>query len=254
MFGLRRWRRRRLKAQPFPAEWLTILERNVPHYRRLSAPDRRELQQHIQVFLAEKHFEGCGGLTITDEIRVSIAAQACVLLLHRDVDYYPGLLSIVVYPSSYLAPVSRVLPGGVVSEDVEVRLGESWSRDCVVLSWDDVKRSAGDIHDGRNVVFHEFAHQLDRAAGRPAGAPVLPQQSMYIAWARVLGESFRALRRAARRGWPTLLDKYGAKDPAEFFAVATEYFFEQPDALKRTHPELYEQLQLFYQQDPAGDA
>ncbi len=251
MFGLRGLRRRRLKARPFPPEWLTILERNVPYYHHLPAADQRELQQHIQVFLAEKRFEGCAGLEISDDIKVTIAAQACILQLHREADYYPGLLSIVVYPSSYVAPVNHVGAGGVVTPGVQVRLGESWSRDCVVLSWDDVKQGATDLYDGHNVVFHEFAHQLDRAAGSPKGAPILPQQSMYIAWARVLGASFKALRKAARRGWPTLLDKYGATNPAEFFAVATECFFEKPHALKRLHPELYEQLRLFYQQDPA---
>ncbi|MBU1700417.1 MAG: zinc-dependent peptidase [Candidatus Eisenbacteria bacterium] len=249
-FGKRR-RRSHLREQPFPPEWLQILERNYPLYAKLPPEDQRELKGDIQVFLAEKHFEGCGGLEITDEIRVTIAAQACFLLLHRENDDYPRLESILVYPSAYVARSNERLPGGIVHEGPSVRLGEAWSSGAVVLSWDDVRRGAADIHDGHNVVLHEFAHQLDQEDGRAQGLPVLERPSLYVAWARVLGNAFTELRDEIAKGHQTVLDAYGATNPAEFFAVATECFFEKPQALQKRHPELYDQLQTFYHQDPA---
>lgn len=157
MFLFKKWRRKRIKQREFPREWLTIIEQRVPFYSKLPVLDKEELKQHILVFLAEKRFFGCGGLTITDEIKVTIAAQACVLLLHRETDYYPGLNSILVYPAAYIAKETRHLAGGVVEEGYDVRLGESWRHGAVVLSWDDIRRDSADIHDGHNVVFHEFA-------------------------------------------------------------------------------------------------
>lgn len=250
MFWLKRRRRKKLRQRPFPKEWETILRKCVSVYRRLSAEDQAELRGHIQVFLAEKDFEGAGGLEITDRIRVVIAAQACVLLLHRKTDYYPSLRTIIVYPEPYVAPVSKRLPGGLVVEKPESRLGESWSRGSLVLAWDEVRRSAHDHGDPHNVVLHEFAHQLDSEDGAHDGAPVLQHGSMYVAWARVLGREYRKLVRDLQRRQATCLDSYGATNPAEFFAVVTEAFFGQPRQLKQCHPELYEQLQLFYQQDP----
>lgn len=251
MFGFKKRRRRRLAARHFPDEWLAIMEKNVPFCRLLPAADRKELHGHIQIFIAEKRFEGCSGLQITDEIRVTIAALACILLLHRKTDYYPGLPSIIVYPCSYVAHgVEDFVPGFPV-EGPHVRLGESWRRGSVVLSWDDVRRGAADIHDGHNVVFHEFAHQLDSSGAKGDSTPVLQNYSSFAAWARVLQADFEKLRRDVSRDRPTLLDEYGAEDPAEFFAVATECFFERPGELQRLHPQLYEQLNRFYQQDPA---
>ncbi len=251
MFGFKRGRRDRLRAIPLPQLWLKIIERNVPFYRCLPEADQRELQGHIQVFLDEKHFEGCRGLQVADEIRVTIAAQACLLLLHRDTDYYPTTKSILVYPSIYIAHVREAMGNGMVIEGDSVRLGESWHHGVVVLSWDDVLRGASDIHDGHNVVLHEFAHQLDQEGGEAHGSPILPQRSMYIAWARVLGAEYVHLQQDAAHGRRTVLDKYGATNPAEFFAVATECFFEKAVQLKRKHPELYEELKLYYRQDPA---
>lgn len=252
MFGFRRRRRKRLRERPFPADWLVILEHNVAYYRLLTPAEQAELRGHIQVFLSEKTFEGCGGLTITDEIRVTIAAQACVLLLGRPTDYYPKLHTILVYPSRYLVTHRIPLAGGVVLEGTHQRLGESWHRGPVVLSWDDVRRGAADVHDGENVVFHEFAHQLDSESGAVEGAPVLPRRSMYIAWARVLGREYNDLIENLKRDRDTVIRAYGATSPAEFFAVVTEAFFEQPVRLKLRHPELYEQFAQFYQQDPAA--
>jgi Mlc titration factor MtfA (ptsG expression regulator) len=244
-------RRKQLREVPFPPEWLPIIERNFPLYRGLPEADRAELLGHIQVFLAEKRFEGCGGLEITDEIRVTIAAQACLLLLHRETDYYPLLGSILVYPGQYVAEVSEDSPGGIVDEGLDERIGETWSQGSVVLSWEDVQQDAVDIHDGLNVTLHEFAHQLDEEYGDSDGVPRLGDPSRYPDWARVMKAAYEQLRHDVHRGRPTVLDEYGATDPAEFFAVATECFFEKPAALKRKHPELYEQLKLFYRQDPA---
>lgn len=252
MFNFRERRRQRLRRQPFPSGWLGVINRNVPYYRALPEPDRKELLGHVLVFLAEKRFEGCGGLEITDEIRVTIAAQACVLLLHREnTDYYPRLRSILVYPRAYRARAVRTEPGGVVHEETTLRGGESWREGAVVLSWDDIKRNAADIHDGHNVVFHEFAHQLDQEDGAADGTPVLPRSSMYVAWARVLGAGYRELLDAVERHRRTVIDQYGGTSPAEFFAVLTECFFKNPLPLRRKHPALYEQLKLFYRQDPA---
>lgn len=244
-------RREELRATPFPPAWLAILEANNPYYSKLSAEDQNELRGHIQVFLSEKTFEGCGGLEITDEIRVTIAAQACLLLLHRDTDYYNRLYSVLVYPSAYKAKSVEPLAGGGVLVGEEGRLGEAWKDGVVVLSWDDVRRGASDIHDGHNVVLHEFAHQLDQEDRSADGAPILPKRSMYLAWARVLSAEYDQLRADATAGRKSVLDTYGATNPAEFFAVATECFFEKPAQLKKKHPELYLELQLFYQQDPA---
>ena len=249
---LRRRRRDAIRRHAFPAAWRAFIEKNVPYVACLSPDDREELVGHIQVFLAEKHFEGCGGLQMTDEARVTIAAQACVLLLHRQTEYYPNLVSILVYPTTYLVPGGQSTPDGLVAEGTQARLGESWARDVVVLAWDSVLSGAADIHDGHNVVLHEFAHQLDQESGAGDGAPVLPRRSMYVAWARVLGHDFDQLVRDTAHHHRTLIDHYGATNPAEFFAVATETFFEKPRQLQSKHPELYLQLQQFYSQDPAA--
>jgi Mlc titration factor MtfA (ptsG expression regulator) len=251
MFGFKKRKRNRLTSQPFPDQWLGIIERNVPYYRLLPEADKKELQRHIQIFIGEKRFEGCGGLEITDEIKVTIAAQACILILHRRTDYYPGLHYILVYPRSYIAPRVPKLVGGIVVEGPDVRLGESWHRGSVVLSWDNVRRGTADIHDGHNVVFHEFAHQLDSSGGKGDSTPVVQDHSTYIAWARILQKDYEKLRSDVRRNIATFLDEYGAVNPAEFFAVATECFFEKPKELQELHSDLYKELKNFYQQDPA---
>lgn len=250
---LKKRRRERIRAQPFPPEWLAIIERNVPMYARLSETDRRELLRRVLVFVAEKNFEGAGGLEMTDEVRVTIAAQACVLLLRLDDDdYYPRLRSIIVYPAAYRAP-REMREGEIVREDDAVHLGESWSHGAVVLSWNSARRGAADPRDGKNVILHEFAHQLDQEDGAADGTPELDRLALYAPWARVLSEHYLALRKAARTGRKTLLDPYGATDEAEFFAVASECFFERPVQLRARHPGLYEELSAYYGQDPAGE-
>jgi MtfA peptidase len=252
MFGFfKRRRRERLRAAPFPQDWLAIIERNVRLYRYLPEVDRRELQGLVQIFLAEKHFEGCSGLEMNDEIKVTIAATACLLLLRRETDIYPRLITILVYPSAYVAKSKKPIAGEIALEGESINLGESWSSGVVILSWDQVLAAASDVRDGQNVVLHEFAHQLDREDGLVDGAPALERRSQYVTWARVLGGEYERLQRASRLGRSTVLDVYGATDPAEFFAVATEAFFEKPHVLRNRHPELYEELKSYYRQDPA---
>jgi len=251
VFGFKKARRQRLVKKRFPLEWLTVVQTHMPLYRLLAEEQRRDLCGLIQIFIAEKRFEGCNGLELTDEIKVTIAAHACLLLVGRETDIYPKLRSVLVYPHAYVAPVNSRQPDGTVTEGLQGRLGESWTQGYVVLSWEDVLRAAGGIPNGRNVVLHEFAHQLDNESGAPEGAPLLPELSMYEDWARVFGGEYQALRDRVECNQPGFLDVYGAVSPAEFFAVATECFFELPSELRDIHPDLYQQMKLFYGQDPA---
>ncbi len=235
-----------------------MLERRCPFYHRLPEPDRRELEGHIQVFLDEKHFEGCAGLRVTEEMKLCIAAQACLLLLHRDTDYYPELWTILIYPSTYFAPSVRHAGSGIWEEMQQERAGESWPQGAVVLAWDEVRRGTMDPERGHHIVLHEFAHQLDFEDGYADGAPVLGRgeglllrKSRYAAWARVLSAEFARLRDQLEHGERGVLDDYAATNPAEFFAVATESFFGKPREMRQKHLELYEQLKTYYRQDPA---
>ncbi len=252
IFALLKQRRRRwLRAQPFPKNWRQMIERNIAFFHRLSARDQAELLGHVQVFLAEKRFEGCGGLELTDEIVVTIAAQACLLLLHRKTDYFPALLTILVYPSTYLVEEKRHVEGPVWEEGTMHRQGETGRRmGSMVLAWDAAKAGAMDSSDGKNVVLHEFAHQLDYENGAVDGAPAFASREQQLSWGEVMRTEFASLRSAEDIGIPTLFDTYGASNPAEFFAVATEAFFERPRALRSRHPKLYAELQCYFHQNP----
>jgi MtfA peptidase len=243
MFGwLKRRRRGRLLARPFPANWLSYLRKNVPQYSLLSKAEQARLRERVQIFIAEKLWVGCGGLKIDDEMRVIIAAQACLLLLGIECEYhYDRLQSVLVYPGTYLHPQGMHFDG-----DHAVR-GEAWHRGPVVLSWNNTRVKYA---SGGNLVFHEFAHHLDDLDGEMDGAPPL-EPGEERRWTVVVEREYRRLQRdsAARR--VTLLDEYGASSRAEFFAVATERFFETPIALAQRHPALYEVLRDFYRQDPA---
>ena len=245
----RRAKRRRLLAAPFPAEWEQIVQKNVPLYNRLPESMRDQLCGLVNVFLAEKDFEGCGGLEITDEIRVTIAAQACMLLLNRKTAQFRKLRTILVYPHTYAAATSSS-DGNITIEGRSVRLGESWQNGPVVLTWDSVTGGTSNIGDARNVVLHEFAHQLDQEDGTADGAPTLERRSRYVAWARVLGAEYESLQRRKKRRRRSVMNKYGATNPAEFFAVATETFFEKAKQMKKRHPELYDELREYYKLDP----
>jgi len=262
---LRRRRLRRLAAEPVPPAWAKILQENVPIYRRMPDDLKAELRRRLKVFMAERRFEGCRGLEMTDTIRITIAAQACVLLVGRKDAYRPTLTVILVYPHRYIAPALRTQYPHISMP--EERLGESWGHGTVVLAWDEVKQGPRDLTDGRNLVLHEFAHQLDQEDGFSDGVPTLDRRSDYEQWISVLGARYAELRRtveeAQRWGRPadetgtsadaakTVLDPYGATNLAEFFAVATEAFFEKPDELKRELPDLYDALAKYYRLDPA---
>ena len=257
-------KRQRLRAQPFPAAWREILKRRVPYVRALPADLQLLLKQHIQVFLAEKAFIGCDGLEITDEIRVTIAAQACLLILNRPRGYYPKLRQILVYPGSFVVQREHTDGAGVSHHGRQVLAGESWSEGQVILSWRDTLQDAATPGDGRNVVIHEFAHQLDQETGTANGAPMLARREHYSRWAQVLGAEYQQLQaRAQRPRWHDgqhdghegreekfLFSDYGATDPAEFFAVISEVFFEQPKRMADEHPALYQELARFYRLEP----
>jgi len=247
-----RRRRERLRGQPFPDDWRRILRRRVPAFRRLPADLQLQLKGHIQVFLAEKDFIGCDGLEVTDEMRVTIAALACLLILNRESGYFPNLRQILVYPAAFVVEKEESDEAGVVQNERHVLSGESWSQSQVILSWEDVLEGAAVADDGYNVVFHEFAHQLDQDAGYANGAPELTTRGHYARWSRVLGDEFERLRKRTEAGQASLLDDYGATDPAEFFAVVTEVFFEQPQLLRQDNPALYGELSRFFRVDPAA--
>lgn len=251
IFVLPGWRRRRALATPFPAAWDALLARRLEPYAGLTPGERRQLQDLVRLFLANKRFHGCGGLDVTEEMRLCIAAQACLLLLNRDTRVFPGLQHILVYPGAFVREGEEWHEDGTVSDVSSELLGESWDAGKVILSWEDVERDLDDFGDGFNVVLHEFAHQLDSETGSDNGTPLLGAVDS-AAWGRVMTREYGALAAAAERGEDTLLDPYGASAPAEFFAVITETFFELPDQLKELHPELFALLQHYYRVDPAA--
>jgi Mlc titration factor MtfA (ptsG expression regulator) len=247
---LPRWRLRRALARPLPPSALAILEKNIPIYSRMPADLQGQLRGLVTQFLHEKTFVGCDGLVVTEEMRLTIAGQACLLLLNRPSRVYPALRTILLYPHEFFAGRAEVGPGGVVTHTQHGMLGESWSDGRVVLAWEHVQRGAMDWTDGQNVVLHEFAHQLDSERGAPNGAPFLGNHADYRSWAAVLSRDFANLRHDAIYRQKSVLDHYGASSPAEFFAVATETFFEKPWQMAERHPALFGEFQKYYRVDP----
>ncbi|MPY24993.1 zinc-dependent peptidase [Shewanella psychropiezotolerans] len=245
-------RRMRITQVPFPKPWREVLKRRMPYFRSLPADLQLQLKKHIQVFLSEKEFVGCDGIIIDDEMRVTIAAQACLLLLNRSTDYYPNLKQILVYPSVFFVNNQEHRSGGVVSDRQRILSGESWQNGKVILSWQTAQADAANPVDGSNVVIHEFAHQLDQEDGNANGAPILDRMSDYSAWSKILSQEFDVLQRNAEQDVPSLFSYYGATNPAEFFAVITEVFFERPDDFYQDHRELYQELSLFFKLDPVN--
>jgi Mlc titration factor MtfA (ptsG expression regulator) len=250
------WWRRLSRAeaieQEFPAEYRRLLEEQVPLVKLLTAPELAKLEALVRVLLSEKAFEAAGGLELTEEMCVTIAARACLLVLHRvelDEPLFSELDTIVVYPSTYRARQERQ-EGYVVVEGDEARLGESWTRGVIVLSWDAVAAGSRNPRDGHDVVLHEFAHQLDAEDGAMDGTPELGALARYAAWARVASAEYGELYEAVQRHEKTSLDPYGATNAPEFFAVVVEHFFERPGDLARKHPELYRELATFFRFDP----
>ena len=247
---LPRWRLARRLAQAMPEHQLAILRRNVPLYARMPRPLQEQLQRLVTQFLLQKKFVGCEGLEVTEEMRLTIAGQASMLLLNRPSKVYPALHTILVYPTAFLVPRREVDGAGVVTDTRQGLLGESWSDGRVVLSWDHVLRGADEPASGQNVVLHEFAHQLDSESGANNGAPFLGDRARYQRWSHVLARDFERLRYDAMARQHSVLDHYGANSPAEFFAVATETFFGKPWQMAERHGELYEQFIAYYRVDP----
>ena len=250
----RRRRRRRLTSGRFPDSWRETIERNVPHYAELTGAERTRIHDFVQIFVAEKAWEGCGGLVLDDEIRVTVAAQAGLLVLGLPHEYYRNVRTILVYPSTVVTPDR---PPGVFehprihsASGIPI-LGEAQSRGPVILVWDAVMQAARHPHDGHNVVYHEFAHKLDMLDGAADGTPLLESRASIERWAEVCSHAFNDLRARVENGHRAFLDAYGATNEAEFFAVATEHFFDRPREMLENEPDLYGVLRDFYGQDPA---
>ena len=244
------WRLRRALARPLPAASLALLAANVAPYALMEPALQAQLQRLVVHFLHQKKFVGCGGLVVTEAMRVTIAGLACLLLLNRRNDVYPALHTILLYPDEFVVPRSTLGPGGVITPASQGLLGESWDDGRVILSWADVRRGAARLDQGRNVVLHEFAHQLDTESGAANGAPYLGSVARYRDWAAVLSRDYAGLQRDAWYRQPSVLDHYGATSPAEFFAVATETFFEKPHQMADQHGALFAEFVRYYRVDP----
>ncbi len=241
----------RLPTDPIPDTWPKLIEGSVPLAASLSPNDRAHLHRLMQLFLREIPIEGCAGLEVTEEIRVTIAAQACLLLLKMPYPRYTRVDRVLVYPSSFVPKtVAFHGTGQVVRPNVPAR-GQAWQSGVVILGWDSVQHDAIVATDGDNVVIHEFAHMLDAEDGGMDGVPVLDSASAYRVWAALLSEQFAEHVARVERGERTTLDAYGAENRAEFFAVATETFFEKPVELRNDQPQLYQLLVDFFKLDPA---
>lgn len=241
---------RRLYSEPLPAAQVAILKARVPLYNRLPEVLKPRLHGHINYFLHHKVFVGCGGQEIDDTIRLTIAGNACLLVLNRERNIYPGFETILVYPDTFVVP--QVSYDGLVeTHGVGMHLGESWHRGPVVLSWRDVVQGSQNPDDGHNVVLHEFAHKLDEENAVMDGLPVLQDPGQYRDWSEVLNREFDLFRDRVEDHKNAVIDSYGAESAPEFFAVITETFFEKPRQMHEKLPDLYAQLQRFYQVDPA---
>jgi len=248
-------RRAKLAQAAFPGSWEEILHRNVACYEMLDEAQQAHLRALIQVFIAEKKWEGAGGLELTDEVRVTISAQACLLLLGLPHDFYRNVMSIVVYPSTVVAPqhppgffenvVSPLAPGLPI-------IGQAVRQGPVIIIWDAALRGSRHPELGHNVIYHEFAHKLDMLDGAADGTPPLRDREEYRDWVQTCSREFLRLRKDTEKGKASFMDAYGATSEAEFFAVATEQFFDQPLQLMRHAPDLYRVLKEYYRQDPSG--
>ncbi len=246
-------RRKKLTEAPFPESWEEVVRRNVAHYAMLDDDERAHLRALIQVFIAEKHWEGAGGLELTDEIRVTVSAQACLLLLGLPHNFYRDVESIIVYPSTVVPPQRS--PG--VFENVTMPLqatqpilGQAFQRGPVIIIWDAALRGSRHPESGHNVIYHEFAHKLDMLDGAADGTPPIKDREEFREWVEVCSREYLRLKRDTGKGGKSFLDAYGATNEAEFFAVATEQFFNQPQLMVKHAPDLYHVLRDYYRQDP----
>ena len=241
-------------AQPVPASWDGYLDDNVALARGLDPAARRELLARVSAFIGATSWESCGGLELTEEVQVTIAAQACLLTLGRADDLYTDVDTILVYPSTLVRPPRPLglfeQPRAPVGHGMTV-IGEAMLRGPVVLAWDAVLAGGRGLMPG-NVVLHEFAHKLDMATGQIDGTPPLDGRAARARWAEVCTRVYAEHRARVEAGWPTGMDAYGATNEAEFFAVATETYFTRPLALAWEHPALYQLLSDFYRPAPAS--
>jgi len=236
-----------------PEEWQRTLARRVPYFTRLPPADRSVITTLIQTFLLEKEFWGSQGLKVTSEMKVVVAAYACLLVLKRpDLGLHPRTREVILYPSNFGDIIEAIGPDGRRYKIDLTKIGETWRKGPVLLAWDSVGGPFAAQDDGHNTVLHEFAHALDFLDGEADGVPPLPSPEAHAQWKSVMGEEYKALVIADRRGRRTFLDPYGAVNPAEFFAVVTEHFFEQPRRFRKNHRALYALLNSFYRQDPAS--
>jgi Mlc titration factor MtfA (ptsG expression regulator) len=247
-----RLRRSRVRARPFPARWARVIERDVPLARAIPPGLRPRFEGHVQEFVAGRNFIGCAGQEIDDRVRVVIGAHAALLRLSRRTAGYENLRDILVYPGAFAVERTVPEPSGLLRESRTVLSGESWARGQVILSWQDVLEGAAIADDGRNVALHEFAHQLDQEKGHANGAPPGFSRERAQRWARVFTGEYATLVGQLARGEATLINPYGATNPGEFFAVASEVFFEQAREMAWRHPALYAELSGFYGVDPAA--
>ncbi len=250
--GYRSWSKRRavrrLLGTPLTEEQRAILARHVPLARKLPPELRGQYEGKVQLFLQQIEFIGCAGLEVTEEMRLSIAAQACLLVANTNA-WYKTLRTILIYPTAFKSRRSEH-DGFVVTERETVRLGESWSRGPVILSWEHAEQGALVESDGHNVVFHEFAHQIDDLSRQPENAALLDTGQDFADWQRVFEEAFLRHGRNVRAGHRAVMDAYGAESPTEFFAVAVEVFFERPAELYQAEPEVYRHLSELFRLDP----
>lgn len=247
-------RRKKLTEAPFSPTWEDIVRRNVAHYCMLEAAEQAHLRALIQVFIAEKRWEGCGGLELTEEICVTISAQACLLLLGLPHEFYRNVLTILVYPSTVVPPQRKLGHFETVLAPLEIThpiLGQAFPQGPLILIWDAALHGGRHPELGHNVIYHEFAHKLDMLDGAADGTPQLRNRDEYRDWVSICSRAYLRLKHDAERGKKSFLDVYGATNEAEFFAVATEQFFDQPLRMKDHAPELYRVLQEYYRQDPA---
>jgi len=237
--------------RPLESHFKDQLATGIPFYRYLNKSQKEKLETRMSVLLGEKIFEGCGGLTVTDEMRGVISAYAGLLIMESPSDYYSDLGAILVYPDNYVAPVYRMHEGGVVSEGSERRQGESWDSGSIVLSWQDIRKSALNRENGHNLIIHEFAHQLDDQYGLSSGITLSGRPVQKDEWTRELAKIYRDVMNADRFGRSDhLLDLYGATNPAECFAVTLEAFIESPRNLQRAYGAAYRMLVDFFGFDP----
>lgn len=252
---LRNRRRRKLAAKAFPAAWLQIVHRNCRHFATLSSAEQSRLLRDVRWFLDEKSIEAEVGLPLTDEMRVTVAAHASLLGLGFESPPFDRLRSVIMRAGSYVGSQIQSIQSGPFGPQLHsetARIGEADRNGPVLLSWRDVQQQCRDAPYGRNVILHEFAHLLDMVDGDVDGMPPMQNAEEYKTWKDVTRMEYRQLVQDAQFGIPSLLSWYGATNEAEFFAVATESFFEQPTEMRKLHERLYDVLRVFYKQDPAS--